>query len=184
MEEKNLVRCFIALELSREAISELERIQDLIKKKNLFYGKFTEPENFHLTLKFLGEIENSAVEKVKKVLEEIKFNEFEVTLGEAGVFSKRSLKLLWVRVQGSGIWDLQKAIDNLLLGSFEPEQRFMSHITIARMKKVSSNKEFLEYIKAIKIKKIKFKVKEFFLKKSELTPQGPIYTDLGRYVSG
>jgi 2'-5' RNA ligase len=40
---------------------------------------------------------------------------------------------------------------------------------------------FKEYIQGMKIKKIKFEVKEFIFKKSELRPEGPIYTDIQRY---
>jgi 2'-5' RNA ligase len=59
-----------------------------MKKKNFFYGKFTEPENLHLTLKFLGEIQESKVHEIQKKLKEIKFKIFDASLGEIGFFSK------------------------------------------------------------------------------------------------
>ena len=59
-------RCFIALDLPREIINHVKEIQRLIKKKNLFIGKFTESENIHLTLKFLGEIDKKKIKQVKK----------------------------------------------------------------------------------------------------------------------
>ena len=91
-------RCFIAIDLPREAIAVIKYFQEIIKKKNLFTGKFTEPENLHLTLKFLGEIDDDKIEEIKKRLGEIKFNNFEASLGEIGVFSKRVVRIVWVKL--------------------------------------------------------------------------------------
>lgn len=194
-----MARCFIALDLPKEAVNEIRRIQNLLKKRNLFRGKFTEAENLHLTLKFLGEIpisgetENSrntaeavnSVEEVKKKLKEVEFSEFSIEFGEAGVFSKSFIRIIWIKLNGKGVFDLQKKIDEKLLGLFEKEERFMSHITIARVKEVyGDKKEFLKYLESIKPKKISFKADRFFLKKSELKPLGPEYSDLGEYCAG
>ncbi len=174
-------RCFIAVDLPRGVISNIEEIQKLIEKQNIFTGKFTEGENLHLTLKFFGEIDEEKAEEVKKILKEIKFDEFEAELGEVGVFSKKFIKIIWVKLNGKGIFSLQKQIDDKLKDLFEKEERFMSHITIARVKNVPDRKKFLDYIKNIKVKKIKFKIDRFFLKKSELKPEGPVYEDIGSY---
>ena len=176
-----LIRCFICLELPRESIEIAENIQNLIKKNNLLSGKYTDPENLHLTLKFLGEIDEVKLKIVQERLEKIKFNEFEASLGEVGVFSKRALRILWIKLFGKSIWGLQEKIDESLTDLFPKEERFMSHITLARMKKVYDRNIFLNYIKNIKTPENKFAVKNFILKKSELKPEGPIYTDLGRY---
>ena len=180
--KEKLIRCFIALELSREAISYIEELQNLLKRKNLFTGKFTEPENLHLTLKFLGEISEERVKEVQKQLKKIKFNEFEASLGEVGVFINKYNSILWIKLQGKEIWDLQKLIDKRLENlKIVPEERFMSHITIARMKKIFSKEEFLNYVKNIKTKKISFKVSEFIIKKSELKPEGPVYENIEKF---
>ena len=62
------MRAFIALELPKEILEEINRIQGLLKKNNLFAGKFTELENLHLTLKFLGEIDDKHIEDIKRRL--------------------------------------------------------------------------------------------------------------------
>lgn len=179
MEKEKLIRCFIALELSREAISYIEELQNLLKRKNLFAGKFTEPENLHLTLKFLGEIPEEKVKEVQKILKKVKFKGFEASLSDVGVFINKYNSILWIKLNGQGIWDLQKLIDDPLENlKIIPEERFMSHITIARMKKIFSKEEFLSYVKNIKTKKVSFKVKEFILKKSELKPEGPVYENI------
>lgn len=185
MEEKEeKIRCFIAIDLSREAINYIEDIQKLLKKQSLFNGKFTEPENLHLTLKFLGEIDKKQIEDVKRKLKGISFEGFEVRLGEIGVFSKKFIKIVWIKLNGKGVFSLQKEIDDKLKNLFREEGRFMSHITIARVKNVGDKKALLDYVQKIKTKNIKFKVDKFFLKKSELKPEGPIYEDLGEYKLG
>lgn len=176
------MRAFISIELPREIINEVKKIQELIKKQNIFTGKFTESENLHLTLKFLGEIEDDKIEKVKKRLEGIKLGkEIFVELGDVGIFSKSFVRIIWVKLVGKGVFQLQKEIDKSLSGLFEKEERFMSHITIARVKKVSDKKKLFGYLKSFKPRKVTFGVNKFYLKKSDLFLEGPVYTDIKEY---
>ena len=186
---KMLKRCFVAVDLPCRVINEIKGIQKQIWRENLFIGRVTEPENLHLTLKFLGEIDKNKIDEVKQVLGKIRFNSFEAQLGgkqvqaqlgEIGVFSKRLPRIIWIKLKGK-IFDLQKEVDETLKGFFEKEHRFMSHITIARVKHVHDKKKFVRYLESIKPEKIDFKIEKFFLKKSELSSEGPIYTDIGEY---
>lgn len=175
------MRAFIAIDLPREIVNEITRIQKLIWKKTLFTGKLTESENLHLTLKFLGEINDEKIEQVKKILKEIKFSEFFAELGEVGVFSSDFIRIVWIKLNGKGIFQLQKEIDEKLKKLFTPEVRFMSHVTIARVKNVKDKSGFLEYLKSVKPKKIMFNANEFVLRKSELISSGAVYSDIERY---
>lgn len=176
-----MVRAFIALELPREVIDEINKIQKLIWKKTLFTGKLTESENLHLTFKFLGDIDDGKIKEVKKRLSEVKINDFYCEIGEVGVFSKNVIRIIWVKLNGGGIFKLQREIDEKLKGLFPIEERFMSHITIARVKKVGDKKGLIDYLASIKPKKLKFLAKNFVLKKSELLPEGPVYEDIEEY---
>lgn len=173
------MRAFIALDLPLEFRREIKRVQDLLKKNNLFTGKFTEGENLHLTLKFLGEIEDKKLEGVKKKLKDVRFEEFDARLGDVGVFSKKFIKIIWVELLGAE--KLQREIDDKLKDLFEPEARFMSHITVARVKKVGDKKALLKYLEGVRLPKLKFRVESFCLMKSELFPEGPVYDELGKY---
>ncbi len=175
------MRTFIAIELPIEAKNEIMRIQKTLWKKTLFSGKLTESENLHLTLKFLGEVNDDKIDEIKNKLSEIKVPEFFAEIGGIGVFNKNFIKIIWVKLNGKGIWELQKEIDNKLAGMFERERRFMGHVTIARVKNVPDKRCFLEYLKSVTPKKIRFLVKDFALKKSELKPEGPEYSSIESY---
>ncbi len=182
MEREKLTRCFVALDLSRQVINEIRRIQFQLKKQIKFNCKYTEPENLHLTLKFLGEINDKAIDDVKKKLKEIEFSNFDVSLGEVGAFQSRQSYVIWVELNNKFIRKLQKLVDNKLKDLFKSEHRFMGHITIVRSKKMKlPSKELKSYLSTIKPKKIKFNINKFFLKKSELFETGPVYSDLESY---
>lgn len=198
MEENNLVRCFICIDLPREIVNEVERVQEELRKKNLFHGKFTEGENLHLTLKFLSEISEERVEEVKKKLKEIKFSKFGAFLGELGVFSSGYIRIVWAKILGKRVEELQVVVDEKLSGLFPKEERFMSHLTIARVKNVKvktggfsknsflykKNKDkklLLDALKEIKVQNLGFEVKEFFLMKSVLEESGPVYSVIEKF---
>jgi len=170
------MRIFISLEIPEEVKEEILRIQKEIPE---FSGKKTEPENMHLTLKFLGDISEHEVEKVKSKLKEIKLEKFESEIVNLGVFNQNFIKIIWVHLDNCN--KLQEEIDTKLEKLFKKEKRFMSHLTIARVKKVKDKKKFLQELDKIKIKNIKFSVSGFFLKKSILTKEKPIYETIEEY---
>jgi len=179
---ENRVRSFVSIDFSenRDVVEELSRIQDEVMKWK-FQGKITEPENLHLTLKFLGAIEKEKLEDVKNRLKRVDFSEMNLRLGKVGTFNFRgNPRIVWVEILG-GSFHLHKKIDEVLRGLFDEEERFMSHLTIARVKYVKDKNGFIEYVSKIKSKKIKFSVDNFRLKKSELRKLGPVYETLEEF---
>lgn len=147
-------------------------------KQNLFFGKKTEKENIHLTLKFLREIDEEQIKKVQEKLKEIKVNSFEASIDEAGIFTSR---IIWLKLNSSVVIELQRDIDEVLKDDFGKEHRFMSHITIARIKrKVEDINKLENYVKNIKLD-LKGKITSFSFKKSTLTKEGPIFNVIERY---
>lgn len=183
MGEKKLHRVFIAIEFPDNVIREVARVQEVLRGRK-FTGKMTELENLHLTLKFLGEIDGERVEEVRRKLREIKFEEFEAKLERVGSFSFRGRpRIVWIKVGGKGIFELQKKVDEKMREcGFGIEERFMSHMTIARIKYVKDKKGFVEYVNGIGLKEIKFKVNGSKLKESELREMGPVYRDVEIYA--
>ena len=176
------LRVFVGLKLSEDGIQATQKAQDLLRRKKLFAGRWTKPENLHLTLKFLGEINHDFLSLIKHSLKSIKIPSFKASIGEIGVFSTtQSIRIIWIHILGKGILDLQRQVDTVLINHLEPEKRFMSHLTIARVKFVSDRIRLIKEIRNIQTEPIDFMVKEFSLIKSELTPDGPIYTPLQTY---
>jgi len=179
------MRCFIALDFTRDFRDEIERVQKELEKLNQGSAtpiiKLTERENLHLTLKFLGEIDNEKVGEVRKKLREVKTGDFSCYLGNLGVFTPTQIKIVWAHIIGKEILELQKKIDEKLKDLFVPEKRFMSHLTIARVKLVKDKKVFLEELGKIKTQNLKFPVRDFYLMKSELTEKGPIYEEIEKF---
>lgn len=173
------MRCFISINIPREVAEEIKKLQDSLPE---FQGKKTELENLHLTLKFLAEIDDQKVEEVKGRLREIKFEKFESGVKGLGVFSEKFVRIIWLHL--TNCMRLQKQVDEKLKDLFESERRFMSHLTIARVKTVKDKKKFLERLRNLKIPKIKFNVDRFCLMKSELTKQGPKYEMIEEYELG
>ncbi len=179
--EENKKRCFISINIPKEVSNKIEKIQNSLPD---FNGKKTETENLHLTLKFLGEIKEEEIDKIKDILRNIKFSKFELRAGELGAFSPKFIRIIWLHLIGGE--ELQKKIDKEISTKFEKfgkEKRFMSHLTIARVKSLKGeNKEnFLEKLNSIEIPQISFCVQEFCLMSSELTPEGAKHRVIERF---
>ena len=170
------MRIFIAVDFPENIKKEIARIQEKLPE---FQGKITEKENLHLTLKFLGETDEKALGEVKKRLSEIRLKSFEAEISSIGYFSEKFLRIIWLGISGCN--ELQKQIDNKLEGLFGKEERFMGHLTIARIKNVKGKQKFIEELKKIKVPSMKFRINAFCLKQSVLTSEKPLYKNLGVY---
>ena len=181
-EKKKLHRIFISIDFPDNVIKEVARVQGILGNWK-FTGKTTELENLHLTLKFLGEITGEKLEEIKNKLREIRFRKMEIGLGNVGSFSHRGKpRIIWIKLLGKEIYELQKKIDDALEETgFAKEERFMGHLTIARVKYVKDAKGFKEYIDTTKLKKIKFMADKFKLMESELREMGPVYSIIEEY---
>ena len=173
------MRTFICIDFPLEIEKEIERLQKILLKKK-FTGKLTEPETLHLTLKFLGELSPEEVEKVKAKLKEIKFPVLNLKLDHLGTFNHQgNPRIVWLKLIGAN--KLQNQIDIALKDRFLIENRFMSHLTLARVKYVKDKSGFIDYVKQIKPMKLKFQASSFKLKESTLSPQGPEYKLIEEY---
>lgn len=173
------MRSFIAVDIKDEKVE--AAVEELTKVKADV--KIVEPQNLHLTLKFLGEIPEDVIEKIHAAMQASlkSFQPFEVSLRSIGVFpSLKYMRVVWVgfREGREKLIQMQRSLDaNLRELNFKPEQRFDPHLTIGRVKSQRGKEELRNFV--LKHEDTDFGsalVDKVELKKSVLTPKGPIYS--------
>lgn len=182
------IRTFIALELrNEEVINKLEQMAATIAKLGGIKG--VERENLHVTIKFLGDVEEETAKKIARFLHE-KVNPVVFLHGGSpieivGVGTFR-LNIIFANI-GMGVELVTKAfreVDDGLAKNFKiprEQKAYHPHITLARVKTLqgpamSSLKTLLSENENTSFGESK--VDGVVLKKSQLTPKGPIYADV------
>jgi 2'-5' RNA ligase len=172
------MRTFVAIEVSdKNVLNYIHKIQTELNIK----AKPVELHNMHFTVQFLGEVSEEIIGKISDVLNSIEFSAFSITFGSIGVFPKpNSPRVIWIGVT-DGINELEKLAEMICSKlsdiGFSPDKKFKPHVTIFRVKnKIEDLPSRLEKFSSCSFGKQL--VSEIKLKKSELTYQGPIYTDL------
>ena len=178
------IRSFIAVDLDDPNIR--DRIvgaqQGLVQTRAAL--KVVEPGIMHLTLRFLGEIPQSTVELVKGAMNELRFRPFEVEFSGLGVFPNiRRISVVWV-----GITKGQEQLSDIF-NQLEPKLRqfglpadnkgFSPHMTIARVRSALNKEALAKYVEGLSEQEFgRMPVNSVRLKKSTLTPKGPVYTTI------
>lgn len=152
--------------------------------------KWVERPNLHMTLKFIGDTPGERLETFCNVAEQVAegASRCELTLRGAGCFSSRGApRTIWLGVEGDApeLEQLANSLDVALVeaGLAEPEsRRFSPHFTLGRVKGRRHARELLAAIEALsEAAGGTMVVDNFVLMSSELTPEGPIYTERGSF---
>lgn len=116
-------------------------------------GNFTLENNLHLTLKFLGEVDNSKLLKVTDAIQKAAntVSHFDILSNEVGFFTSRGEKTVWLGMEGKYLDAVAKSVDMCLYAKgFEPERRqFTPHVTIIR--RAECDDETLKNLPALKL---------------------------------
>jgi 2'-5' RNA ligase len=185
------MRVFIAIDMDEQITAGLSRLQQQLQNKaNVGKSdvKWVEPDNIHLTLKFLGEVKDEQVVDVCSIVKEVAdlHKSFELSVESVGCFGGRSARVLWVGLgEGSNnLQQLQKDLDEqLVLADLPPEEReFTGHLTLCRVKNPKAGIKLAELIQGYKDLKLGTTLADSVkVYQSQLTPSGPVYTVLGNY---
>ena len=176
------MRVFLAVDIPEEIKAKIRDIQKNFEKER-FDIKFVEPENLHITLKFLGEVSEEEIEKVKRQVSSVvkDFSVFKIEMKEFGYFgNEKYIRTLWIGIGNKErlielINKLNKKLDYIRKDKHKPSP----HLTIGRLKSGKNREYLLKIIEELKYVKIgEVYVKEIKLKQSILTPQGPVYRDI------
>ena len=106
------MRAFIAIELPYQMREYLSEIQEQLVLNDAKI-KLVDKKNLHLTLKFLGEIDDKKIEQINKSLSKIKFTPQTISISEIGVFpSENYIKVIWAGIKpAEKICELQQQIE-------------------------------------------------------------------------
>ena len=188
-----MIRAFIALELkNQETIEKIQSYGKRLKNTQLNL-KLVEPQNLHMTVKFLGNIKESTAPIIYKILKEeineklFQSNTYQFELIGTGQFRKYSV--LWIKLKGDiqFLQNIKDRVETLLYNNLNIEKdkraQFKPHLTIGRLKSNKINyRSFKSLKKLINDNKNlvfgSFRINEIKFKQSVLTPNGPIYSDL------
>ena len=173
------MRLFVAVEVPSEVLDEATRVSDALKKEAI-RANFVKQEAMHVTLLFLGETPDEESADIAKKLSTVKCPPFEAGTTQLSVFPDWSyIRVVWVGVEGEGWNELHRMVSESLRRP--PTKDFHPHITLARVKSLQDKAGFVKRLKGIQLEGLKFRVGSFKLMKSELTPLGPVYSELAEF---
>ena len=142
-----MVRSFIAIPVPRSGIEVLERAVKRLDSEIGGQVRWVRPRGIHLTLKFMGDIPASTLERVLEALPQVtaSFNFFEISMSGLGVFpNPRRPRVLWAGLDGdlATLSALQIAVDQAVekLGLPKDDRPFSPHLTLGRVRR-NTNEE-------------------------------------------
>jgi 2'-5' RNA ligase len=177
------MRAFMAVEVNKGLVDEILKIQKMLAEANALV-KFVEPENLHFTFKFLGDITPEKAEYIVNMAEEkVKdYSPFDITIKGTGVFPNMGyIRVIWLGVEEPDAFSqMQEDFDQEFVKmGFNKERSYIPHLTVGRVKGVQNKELLISVVKELEdIEVGSMKVNRLILKESDLTPVGPIYTDL------
>ncbi len=171
-----MLRLFVGIDLPPEL-----KLQISLMAAGLPGAKWVDPGNYHLTLRFIGEVDEGAAADIDLALTQIRAPRFDVTAATVGHFG---LRMLWVGIERNPpLQHLHEKVESALnrMGYSPEERRYTPHITLARLRGTSDGK-LQDYLSQHALfRAAPFAVDHFSLIASYLTKSGAIYEDQADY---
>jgi len=184
------IRSFFSFDIEDQTIiKRLTEVQGMLANTGADL-KLVKPPNIHLTVRFLGDISPAMVDAIYEEMKQVSFAPFEVELRGLGAFPKLSYpRVVWAGIKKGAeeLTDVFEQLEPRLRGlGFKPDNKgFSPHLTIARVRTGRNKAQLIKLIQELEDNEFgAVKAKCLRLKKSVLTPKGPIYTTLREVCSG
>lgn len=178
------IRCFAAIEIPERIQALLVEVQNTFRPK-IERASWTRRGNFHLTLKFFGEVGNHSINEISAALQNIAENQtpFSIEIGGIGAFPNLARpRVLWVGLKQGTLLTVKlvRAINREFVKfGFEKDTRFHPHLTLARLKDQVNLNTFINLFRKFEtLDGALLTVDKIMLVKSELYPSGAVYTPL------
>ncbi|MEM2006735.1 MAG: RNA 2',3'-cyclic phosphodiesterase [Sulfolobales archaeon] len=181
-----MIRLFVAVEIENtESWRRIIEFRDAIASCSIDSGiKPVEDENIHITLRFIGEVSESYLPRIVGCLRVVEnFKKFHISVHGAGAFPNTAKpRVVWVGVKDGAevLKNIRNSFESCLKTiAKEDHEEFIPHITVARIKG-----RYKPDCLATCLRRYEFvdfgisPVTQVKLKRSQLTPKGPIYTDV------
>ena len=186
------MRLFVALDID-EAIQ--QRLDDYVRtlETRLQGVRFVRSSNYHITLKFLGEVPTS--EAVRECLRELRHPSFQIDVSGVGFFpNAHSPRVFWAGINAPLLPGLAHSVDRAIKAlGFPLEREFHPHLTLARngsgrprpLRGESSPDAFAQLARIVASSQAPefgtMVARDFYLYESRLSPSGPSYVKLERF---
>jgi 2'-5' RNA ligase len=184
------MRLFIAINIPESLEKKIEDLLEQLRKDPSDI-KWVNPKDIHITLKFLGEVGQEDVERLKQSLRDIaeRFKRFDVELSGVGGFpDRRYPRVIWIGVRaGETLQALAREIEEAAFGIGIPKEarKFKAHLTLGRVRSKGISIKLQQALERLKDNPFgRFSVEGFSLIESLLTKEGPIYTILEEFQLG
>jgi len=182
MSEK--IRSFIAFGIDDEQV--LKRFSEA---QQMLVGtgadlKLVKPENIHVTMRFLGNITPPMVDSIYEAMQKVSFSPFDVEIRGLGAFPKlQYARVIWAGIKRGAeqLSNISSQLEPNLRGlGFRPDSKgFSPHLTFARVRSGQNKAELIRCVKdSVNYEFGIVKAECLRLKRSILTPKGPIYSTL------
>jgi len=183
------IRSFLAFELPVEIREQIRVISKELKKMALPV-RWVKVDNIHLTILFLGSVDEDTIgdikEKVNVAVKE--FSAFKTKLNAVGAFPHwKRPRVIWIGLNGDigRLSNLRNELqEELKVLGFIPEKRpFKPHLTLGRFKGLIDRDEDMKWIldRYRAINSDLYQLNELILCKSDLKPDGPVYTKMATW---
>ena len=184
------IRCFVAIEIPERIQAILSEVQSAFRPR-IQKASWTRRGNFHLTLKFLGDVDENSINDINSTVEEIVENDqpFCIEIGGIGTFPNLYRpRVLWVGLTQGAKETTTLAntiVCELKKFGFSNDRRFHPHFTLARIRENINMKAHTEIFNKFEtIAGTMMDVRHISLVRSELHPSGAVYTPLHIYSLG